>query len=210
MTVDERLFGSLLAEILRLQRWVGGDAVSPARIFGLMHGFESVLEEDQGTGISRATQEKVEDLLAEVDKGGEAADGVRIKQRLREVEVDEADAGLVMQLCRLQDRFTDAVEKIARAPGSPFGSLLNWRSAERSWNGALHYLELCDATEGARKKLHAAFSPCIPRVGDIVEPERGSRMKVVAVEHVVAHQTYTAGGPDVLLTPYIVLQPIEK
>ena len=212
MAVDNQslLSGQLLAEILRLQRWAGGDAVAADRVFGLMHGFESVLEENRTAGISKATQDKVEDLLAEVDGGTQAVDGIAIKDWLRRAGVGESDAELVMQLCRLQGRFTDAIERITAAPDSTFGTLANWRSNESGWRGALHYVELIDSTDGARRKLHAAFSPCIPRVGDIVEPERGSRMEVVAVEHVAASEPHSHGGSGVFLTPCVLLRAIEE
>jgi len=45
------------------------------RIFGLMHGFESVIrQESEGFGISEETQEKVEDLLDDVEAGTQSAD----------------------------------------------------------------------------------------------------------------------------------------
>jgi hypothetical protein len=210
MTVDNRVIGRLLAEVLRLQRWAGGDSVSAARVFGLMHGFESALEEDQKSGITRVTQDKVEDLLEDVDAGKQSVSSRAIKDRLRKAGVSESDAKLVMQLCRLQGRFADTVEKIAKESGSRFRPLLRWKAEERDWHGALHYLELFDSTEGARKKLHAAFSPCIPRVGDIIKPERGSRMKVVAVEHVAISQTKKETGAVVLLIPYVMLKAIRE
>jgi hypothetical protein len=38
----------ILAELLRLQPWAGGESVSAARIYGLMHGFESVIQDELG------------------------------------------------------------------------------------------------------------------------------------------------------------------
>jgi hypothetical protein len=129
-----------------------------------------------------------------------------IKTRLRQEKVREADAALVMQLCRLQSRFSEAVEKIAKAPGSRFAPLLRSRSNERDWQGALHYLELYDS-DG--EKLHATFSPCVPRLGEIVRPQRGPRMKVVAVEHVAVPLKDQAEGQDVLLIPHVKLRALR-
>ena len=207
MSEENRNTGRLLAEILRLQRWAGGEAVSAARIFGLMHGFESVLEEEQSRVVSRQTQDAVEDVLEDVEAGKQSVDGNSIKTRLRQSGVRESDAALVMQLCWLQNRFTDAVEKIAQAPGSPFRQLLRQRSDERNWHGALHYLELFDS---AGKRLHAAFSPCVPRVGDVVRPQRGPRMKVAAVEHVAVSLRDASGPRDVLLIPHVKLRQQKK
>lgn len=103
----------ILAELLRLQRWAGGDAVTADRIFGLMHGFETVIaEEKESFGISRETQSKVEDMLEDVERGKQSTDGYDIKQRLLEDQIDESTAAKVLELCRLQSRFTEAYEKL--------------------------------------------------------------------------------------------------
>ena len=65
----------ILAEILRLQRWAGGESVSADRVFGLMHGFETVIrEESEGFGITEETQDKVEDLLEDVESGKQSSE----------------------------------------------------------------------------------------------------------------------------------------
>jgi hypothetical protein len=171
-----------------------------------MHGFQSALEEEQTLGITREIQDKVEDVLEDVEAGKQSADSTSVKSRLRQEDVRESDAALVMQLCRLQNRFPEAVEKIAKARGSRFGRLLRGRSNERDWHGALHYLELYDS-DG--EKLHATFSPCVPRVGELVRPQRGPRMKVVAVEHVAVPLKDKAEGQDVLLIPHVKLRALR-
>src|SRR4030095_8211925 len=101
-----------------LQRWAGGDTVPAARIFGLMHGFESVLLEEKGNaGISQETQDKVEDLLADVYAGRQPVSSHAIKDRLRKTGVRESDARLVMHLCRLYNRFEEVVRQSVTAPG---------------------------------------------------------------------------------------------
>jgi hypothetical protein len=100
----------ILAEVLRLQRWAAGNGtLSAARIFGLVRGFESVVDEEQSDGISRETQEKIEDLLQDVDDGKQAVDGQAIKSRLRTIGVSDSVANDVMKLCCLQGRFADTV-----------------------------------------------------------------------------------------------------
>ena len=161
----------LLAEILRIQRWAGGESVSADRIFGLMHGFETVLrEEAEGFGISAETQEKVEDLLDDVEAGKQSTDGMSIKDRLHADGVNENDAAKVMTLYRLEDRFIDGIEKIAQ--GNVFPGLKRPKLPEQGWRGALHYMELVDCTEGAYTKLHAAFAPALPRRRDCNTTER--------------------------------------
>ncbi|QDT07465.1 hypothetical protein K227x_58920 [Rubripirellula lacrimiformis] len=79
-----------MAEILRLQRWAGGDSVPADRIFGLYHGFESTLaQEAEAFGISRDLQDKVEEIFDDVERCKQSAKGMAIKQRLIRDKVDE-------------------------------------------------------------------------------------------------------------------------
>jgi hypothetical protein len=198
----------MLAEILRLQRWAGGDSVSAGRIFGLMHGFESVLrEESESVGVTAEVQRKVEDLLEDVEAGKQSVDGLAIKDRLRRDKVNESDASLVFQLCLLQSRFTEGVEKVATGSGSIFAHVIRQHSPESAWFGALHYVELCDSTEGVHKKLHGMFAPAVPRIGETVEPQRGSPMRVVNVVYVAAEQGDSEGIPMPILIPHVILEP---
>lgn len=201
----------LLAEILRLQRWAGGEAVSSARIFGLMHGFETVIRQEcECFGISKDTQRKVEDILEDVEHGRQSTDGPRIKDRLYRDGVDETDAGLVIQLCRLQSRFPDGIEQLINGRGSIFSYLSKDRLPEQDWSGALHYMELVDCTEGARNKMYAVFAPTVPRVGEIVSPQKGSTMKVVDIDHVVISQGSHEGISQHFLVPHVLLEAIEE
>ena len=143
----------ILAELLRLQRWAGGESVSAARIFGLMHGVESVVKSENASfGISEETQRKVEDVLDDVDRGKQSADGMSIKDRLRNEGVEETDAAKIMELCRLQSRFGPAIKKIVNGKGSVFSHLDNKRAPEQDWFGALHYMELVECLEDSRNK----------------------------------------------------------
>lgn len=200
-------YARTLAEILRVQRWAGGDSVPADRIFGLMHGFESVLrQERESFGIAEETQEKVEGLLEDIEAGNQSTDGHAIKGRLRRDEIDELDASRVIQLCRLQCRFTDAIEKIIQGKGRVFPSLRKSRLPEQNWFGALHYMELVDSTEGVHKKMYAVFAPAIPRVGEIVTPQGGSQMEVVAVDHVAITQGDSEDQGQPYLVPHIILK----
>lgn len=209
MTKTERILAQILAEVVRLQRWAGGDAVSAARLFGLLHGFESVLDEERESAIGRATQDKVERMLEDVEMGKQSPDNLAIKGRLHQTKVSESDAGRIMQLCLLQSRLIEGIRKIAEAPGSRFTSLLRYFSEECEWRGALHYVELYDTTDGARRKLHGAFTAAIPREGEIVTPERGSPMRVVAVEYVVGKLDEKGESPYLLLMPHVILEAID-
>lgn len=203
-------YGQLLAEILRLQRWAGGDAVPADRIFGLMHGFETVLCQERASGISEETQGKVEDLLDDVEAGKQSVDGLSIKDRLRRDGVDETHAALVMQLCLLQSRFLDGIEKLVSGQGSVFAHLRGLRLPEMNWFGALHYMELVDCSEGVETKMHAVYAPCVPRIGEIVEPQRGSQMRVVDVRHVVVQQGQSEGVSQAMLVPHVLLEAIDQ
>ena len=207
----------LLAEILHFQRWAGGESVSAARIFGLMNGFETMLRkemdeeggEGQWRGISEETQRKVEDMLANVESETQSTNGMSIKDRLRNDGVDESDAAKVMQLCLLQSRFGPGIEAIVSGHGSPFSHLTVHQRPENSWSGALHHVELCDSDGG---KMHSVFSPCVPRVGEIILPERGSAMRVVAVEHSIMKQQTSDNISQPLmpiLIPHVFLEAID-
>jgi len=196
----------MFAEVLRIQKWAGGESVDAARIFGLMHGFEStILKESEPKRLSDAVQRKVEDMLAEVDTGKLPPDGRSIKDRLWKEEIAEYDAGLVMQLCLLEDRFAGAVMKVVSSAGSVFTHLNERRPNEQQWTGAIHYMELVDCTDGAHSKMHGVFAPAIPRIGEIVTPEGGSTMEVVGVDHVIS--TPKNGLPT--MTPHVLLVAIE-
>ena len=204
-------FTRLLAELLRIQRWAGGDTVPAARIFGLLHGFESFCRQESETfGVSEEIQDKVEDILEDVEAGTQDTDGLAIKDRLQKDGIDETVAGQVMQLCRLQSRFTDAVASIVNGPGSVFTHLTERRNPEQSWLGALHYMELVDCSEEARKKMHAVFAPAIPRVGELVTPENGSQMVVVGVEHLIIQFGAREGLSQPCLVPHILLDIYES
>ena len=203
-------FARTLAEVLRIQRWAGGDWVPADRIFGLMHGFESVLRgERESFGITEQTQEKVEDLLEAIDRGELPADAMEIKARLRADGIDETDALRVMQLCHLQSRFTDTIGKIIEGEAVLFATLRRPRLPEQDWSGAVHYMELVDSTGGVRKKMHAVFAPAVPRVGETVTPQAGSVMEVVGVDHVVMTRGDREGHGHPCLVPHIILVGIK-
>lgn len=196
----------ILAEVLRLQRWAGGESVSADRIFGLLHGFESTLDQEAGSfGISRELQDKVEDIIEDVEHGRQSADGMAIKQRLLRDDIDETDAGHVIKLCILQGRFREGTEKLTSA-SSHFHYLTSLDAPELQWLGSLHYLELVDCTEETQTKLHGCFAPTIPRIGEVLTPENGSPMRVVDVEWVVISQGNDAGLRQNVLVPHVYLE----
>jgi hypothetical protein len=201
----------ILAELLQIQRWAGGDGIKSARIFGLMHGIESVIkEENESFGISEETQRKVEEMLDDIDKGIQSTNGMDIKSRLHINHVKECDAKTIMKLCLLQNRFGPEIDKLINGQGSPFHSLNRSHLPEQDWWGALHYMELVDCTTDARKKLHPVFAATVPRVGEVVEPEAGSRMRVVEVEyHIVnVNDQLPSSFKHHYLVPYVLLEAI--
>jgi len=200
----------ILAELLRIQRWAGGDSVSADRILGLMHGIESVIrQENESFGISEETQRKIEDLLKDVDDGKQSTDGMAVKDRLRCDNIKETDAATIMKLCLLQGRFGSAIDKIVNGKGSTFSHLQLSRSPGQDWLGSLHYMELIDCTDGARNKMHAVYAPSVPRVGEIVSPQKGSTMRVVGVDHVVGDQGRQEGLSQHCLVPHVLLEAID-
>lgn len=201
----------ILAEVLRIQSWAGGDTVSAERIFGLMHGIESVIrQETESFGISEEIQRKVEDMLEDIEYGKQSTDGLAIKDRLRSDDVDETDAATIMELCRLQSRFGPEIDRIIDGKGSAFKYLNRRRLPGQDWFGALHYMELVDGTDGARNKMYPVFAPTVPRVGEIVSPQQGSKMQVVQIEHVVIEQGLEMGVPQHYLVPHVWLEAIDN
>ncbi len=172
----------VLAEILRLQRWAGGDSALAARMHGLLNGFETIIrQENESFGVSEEIQEKVEDIIDEVERGEQSADGWHIKQRLLRDDIDETVASKVIKQCMLEGRFGDGIEKLI-SDSSHFSHLKSEYVEELQWTGALHYIELVDTTENSHKKLHGCFAPGVPRVGDVITPENGEPMVVTEVE----------------------------
>ncbi len=206
--MNDRQYAVLLAELLRLHRWAGDDTIPAARIFGLLNGFQSVLEQEENRpSISKAKQKKIEKLLDDVERKLQPADGLSIKERLRRDKVSESEASLVMEFLALEHRFEEGLKLISESAGALFPSLTE--GTESLWDGALHWVELVDGTAGRENKLYALLSPCVPRVGEIVEPERGSLMEVIQVRHVIARRKGGGKSFPPVLIPHVVLKPIE-
>lgn len=201
--------GRILAEVLRIQRWAGGDSVSAARIFGLMNGFESTLRREAERGvITEATQEKVEDILEEIEGGEQSPTWMWVKGRLHSAGIDESDARAVMELCRLEGRFVDALDQIHKATGGHEGHAPDL--PEHQWFGSLHYVELVDFSGDNRKPLHAVFAPSVPAVGDSITPQGGETMVVVDVDHVVISQGEEGEKVVHYLVPHVLLKPLQE
>lgn len=208
LLVDASL-GKLLAEVMLLQRWAGGDPVSLAQMFGLANSVESVLEEAKPNVISRETQDKVEDILDDVRNGRQDPDGMALKERLHSDGISETDAQTIMRLCVLENRFGDAVKTIAEAPGSTFSTVLDSPSSNHQWYGALHYLELFD--ESQHTPMLSVFSPCVPRIGETIETLKGSPMRVVDVRYSAQPVPDPLGGHQQrVLVPTVHLEPIDN
>lgn len=205
------LLAKLLAEVLRLQRWAAGDSVPASRVLGLSHGFETELRNEcESFGISKETQDKIENLLEAVENGKQSPKSESIKSRLKAIKVKESDAARIMELCWSQSRLTEGIEAIASAPRSRFRALAKPRHSEQNWFGALHYMELVDCSAGKRAKMHAVFAPSVPRIGEIVTPQLGTSMRVVDVEHVVISQGEQEGSTRHCMVPHILLENIDE
>ena len=90
MNDQAQWLSAILGELLRLQRWAGGEHVSADRLYGLANGIESVMrEEAERETITEREQTLVEDMLDDVDKGKQSTDAKSIKDRLYSLEVEE-------------------------------------------------------------------------------------------------------------------------
>jgi hypothetical protein len=206
----DQSIGKLLSEVLLLHRWAGGEQVSLARIHGLANNVESVLKaEERDHLITEEVQEKVEDILEDVEAGQQDTSGMAIKDRLREEDIDEMDAKTIMRQCILESRFNEGVEAIASGEGSVFSTLLDKRTRNVDWFGALHYLEIID--ESGHTKQLSVFSPCVPRIGEVIETHKGTPMIVTDVSYYVQNveDPLDGGHPQRILVPTIMARPLE-
>lgn len=198
----------LLAELLRIQRSLAGDPISAARIFGLMHGFQSVIEEEtESFGISDETQEKAEDLLDEMDKAGAVWDGMTLKHRIREVGISEEAFSKVCELCLLQSRFVNVIQALADRGDCRMVTDREAKSPIEGWFGPTIYMEIVDTSADAGKRSHAVFSSVVPRVGDTIEPRAGELMTVVEVRHIAIPMGEHESGQTSHLTPTVFVEP---
>ena len=132
-----------------------------------------------------------------------------IKDWLASEKIEEEVAYNIFRLCQLQERFPDAIERIANGKGASFQGLKELERLPNSdWFGSLHYLELVDGSGEAEKKLYAVFSPCVPRVGEFVDPEGGQSMEVAEV----SYQVVTFGGDTSrrILVPFVYLEAVNE
>jgi hypothetical protein len=211
-------YAKTLSDILHIHRWAGGDLVDLATIYGLANGVESVVEESVPRGISRETQEKIEDVLQDVDAGKQSPKSLDMKSRFRSDRICETDASIIMRLCVLQGRFTDVIKKIAESNGSVFNTVFGERTETSNWDGAKIYMELVVDLGEKKPRMIATFAPCIPRIGETIdlrdlfeEKETGSMwMEVVGIEY-SAHRMEDPldKNPMAKLIPYIILEPCK-
>jgi len=196
-----RWFGKLLAEVLLLQRLAAVDEVPASRVYGLMHGFESAIKAEVPLPVTEDEQDKVEQMLEDIEYKKQKSDGLSLKDRMRDDDVDEGVAHRVMEHAAAAGRFVKEVKKaLGHEPA---------RSPERDWRGQMIYMELIDVSGETHKKLNAVWGPAIPRIGEFVTPMAGSRMRVVDVEHLIVMLSKSEGQPFPCLAPHIYLQPIE-
>lgn len=215
---EQLRYAKTLSDILHLHRWMGGDQVDLATIYGLAHGVESVIKESLPHGISDKTQEKIEDVLQDVLNGKQSPDDFSMKDRFHEDGISEGDARIIMRLCILQERFTPEIKKIVENGGGAFGSILNSRTKTSDWDGAKIYMELIVDLGEKKPKMISTFAPCLPRVGetidlsDILDQKAGSMwMQVVGIEY-SAHrmEDLLDERPMTKLIPYVILEPCKS
>ncbi len=216
---EQLRYAKTLSDILHLHRWMGGEQVGLATIFGLANGVESVIKESLPHGISDKTQEKIEDVLQDVLNGTQSPDSLAIKDRLRRDGIDDGDAITIMQLCVLQSRFTPEIKRIAES-GSAFSSVFGDRTKTADWDGAKIYMELVvDLDLGEQKsKMISTFAPCLPRIGETIDlsdlfgKKAGSMwMEVVGIEY-SAHRMDDPldKQPMTKLIPYVILESCKS
>jgi hypothetical protein len=210
-------YAKILSDVLHLHRWMGGDHVNLATIYGLANGIESVVKESVPRGISRKMQDKIEDVLQDVDHEKQSPDSLAMKSRFHSDGICETDAIDIMRLCVLQGRFTDVIKKIAERPGSVFSTVFGHRTETSDWDGAKIYMELVVDLGKEKPEMIATFAPCLPRIGETIDlsdlfGEKGGSMwmEVVCIEY-GAHRMEDPldRHPIAKLIPYVVLEPYK-
>ena len=214
-------YAKTLSDILHLHRWMGDDQVDLATIYGLANGVESVVKESIPQCISRKTQDKIEDILQEVDEEKQSPEYLELKTRFHSDRISEDDARTIMRLCILQGRFTNVIKNIAESRGSLFRTVLGERTKTSDWDGAKIYMELVVDLGKQKPEMIATFAPCIPRIGETIDlcdifeedkKEAGSMwMEVVGIEY-GAHRLEDPldNHPMAKLIPYIILKPCKS
>ncbi|MCA9200669.1 MAG: hypothetical protein KDA87_24180, partial [Planctomycetales bacterium] len=69
---------------------------------------------------------------------------------------------------------------------------------------------LIDCTDDVNKKMHSILAPTVPRVGEFVTPQNGSRMVVIGVEYLVAQQGKGENVRDNFLIPHVMLEVADE
>lgn len=197
----------LAGELITLQRWAGGDGVSLAKLHGFVNRIESVMNEEVPSLITCEEQREVEDMLDLIDRGKLTTDGMTIKKYMVRKGIDEVVASKIIRLCYLQNRFPDVIEKLDQ-PDSHFHGVLDSPVSTDAWYGATHYVEIAD-TSGHTKPM-SVLSPCVPRIGEIVETHHGSPMRVIeVVYHAQPDNDPLNPHRRAVLVPTVMLEPIE-
>jgi hypothetical protein len=206
-TTVEALLARILAEVLQLQRWAGGPEVPRDRIHGLLEGLQSTLEQEvESFGITRDEQDAVEDVLDDIERGKQNPSGLAIKHRMIADDIDEMDFHTVVEQCILESRFTEGISKLDGYSNQKRPIV---ESREREWIGALHYMEICDCTEGVETKLHSVFAAEVPRIDEIISPEGGSDMRVIDVVHRMVRMG-DEGETRLVLIPHVLVEPLDS
>lgn len=199
---------ALLAEVLRIHRWAGSNEATAAKVFGLLHGIETVINPDDAEpmGISRETQDKFDDILDEIESTSQPANGMSLKARLRSDGIDEVDAKTLLDYYRLSGKFAEAIDMIAQADGSIYTSR-TVNSDERNWRGGLNYFEICyDLPDGTHKTI-GVFSPTVPRIGETVNLRDQQAMRVVDVVYLLCDDDEPTNGSTQYLLAHVIVEP---
>lgn len=123
-TQNRILLGKILGEIYRLQRRLEFPAADAATIYGLLHGFEHVINEElESVGfVSESQINAATGVLSKYFDDPEKCDKFNgfydIESELSRVGVDRATAIRVLTYFKANDQFTTLIHKM-NSSGSP-------------------------------------------------------------------------------------------
>ncbi|MXQ53160.1 hypothetical protein [Shimazuella alba] len=125
MDTDLKLFlGKILGEIYRLQKKEGLYNHSDGRIYGLINGFESVIDEemDMIPHITEKELKTVTDVLHEIDQNEEETEKFQgfydIERKLQEKGIYRHRVIYILKYLYASGRFTRLIDKM-NSSGSP-------------------------------------------------------------------------------------------
>ena len=115
--MDKLMFGKLLGEIYRIQNHQGNCYVDESVIYGLLHGFESTINEEiESIGYTSIEEVRaVMDILDEYHKDNDKLSGLKgyydIEHKLKQVGIERYKAVEILTYLKANRQYEHVIEK---------------------------------------------------------------------------------------------------